>query len=212
MSCPVQSITADPGGGSDINVAPGCWAANNVDVPNLGFPFNGSGLPALDGVSYLENAYQLLTAPGQFYLDQRAGYLYYIPTPGQDMHSADVELPTLQTLVSLDGTPGHLSPVNQDAQGASYTGSWATSSGRGYGTWATTWPIRPRTVPRSPTPSPEPVWRFWVRRTPTRAASVRPWTVSRTPGSTGPRPAPPAWPSRWSTRCRACLPAAMPSR
>ena len=133
MSCPVRSITADPGGGSDITVAPSCWAANHVDVPNLGFPFNGSGLPALDGASYLENAYQLLTKPGQFYLDQQAGYLYCIPAPGQDLRSADVELPTLQTLVSLNGTPGHLSPVNQDASGASYSGAWGTSTGRGYG-------------------------------------------------------------------------------
>jgi len=133
MSCPVQNITADPGGGSDINIAPSCWSANHVNVPNLGFPFNGAGLPAFGGVSYLENAYQLLTKPGQFYLDQRTGYLYYIPAPGQNMHSADVELPTLQTLVSLNGTPGHLSPVNQNVPGASYTGAWGASSNRGYG-------------------------------------------------------------------------------
>ena len=38
MSCPVQSITAAPGGGSDINILPSCWQANNLSVPNLGFP------------------------------------------------------------------------------------------------------------------------------------------------------------------------------
>ncbi|HEV3172205.1 MAG TPA: NEW3 domain-containing protein [Actinocrinis sp.] len=134
MSCPVQSITADPAGGSDINVLPSCWAANNTHVPNLGFPFNGSGLPALSGISYVESAYQLLTRPGQFYLDQAAGCLYYIPLPGQDMYSADVELPTLQTLVGLNGTPGHLSPANQNDPGAAYAGtSWNTSTGRGLG-------------------------------------------------------------------------------
>jgi len=134
MSCPVQSITADPAGGSDINVLPSCWSANHVDVPNLGFPFNGAGLPAMDGVSYVENAYQLLSRPGQFYLDKTADRLYYIPLPGQDMYAADVELPVLQTLVSLNGTPGHLTPVPQNAPGASYTGSsWGTSAGRTYG-------------------------------------------------------------------------------
>lgn len=133
MSCPVQSITADPAGGSDINVLPSCWNGNNVNVPNLGFPFNGNGLPSMSGISYVENARQLLGQPGQFYLDKAADYLYYIPEPGQDMRSADVELPVLQTLAALDGTPGHLSPVNQNDPGAVYAGSWGTSANRSLG-------------------------------------------------------------------------------
>jgi len=133
MSCPVQSITANSAGGSDINILPSCWSGNNKDVPNLGFPFNGNGLPAMSGISYVENAYQLLSRPGQFYLDKAADYLYYIPTPGQDMRAADVELPVLQTLAALNGTPGHLSPVNQNDPGAAYAGSWATSTNRSLG-------------------------------------------------------------------------------
>jgi hypothetical protein len=65
MSCPVQSITA-VSGGADINVLPSCWSANHTHVPNLGFPYNGSGLPSMSGITYVENAYQLLTQPGQF--------------------------------------------------------------------------------------------------------------------------------------------------
>jgi hypothetical protein len=133
-SCPVQSITPAPGGGSDINILPSCWDANNVDVPNLGFPYNGSGLPAMSGISYLENAQALLTQPGQFYLDQASRYLYYIPKPGQDMATADVELPVLQSLLTLQGTPGHLAPVNQNAPGASYTGTgWQLYTDRDLG-------------------------------------------------------------------------------
>jgi alpha-galactosidase-like protein len=133
-SCPVSSITAASGGGSDINILPSCWDANNRDVPNLGFPYNGSGLPAMSGISYVENAYQLLTQPGQFYLDSSARYLYYIPEPGQDMATADVELPVQQSLLTLQGTPGHLAPVNQNAAGASYSGAgWQTYSNRGDG-------------------------------------------------------------------------------
>jgi hypothetical protein len=133
-SCPVQSITPAPGGGSDINILPSCWDANNVDVPNLGFPYNGSGLPAMSGISYVENAYQLLTQPGQFYLDQTSHYLYYIPKPGQDMATANVELPVLQSLLTLQGTPGHLTPVNQNAPGASYSGTgWQLYTDRDLG-------------------------------------------------------------------------------
>ncbi len=132
-SCPVQSITAAAGGGSDINILPSCWQANNLDVPNLGFPFNGSGLPAMSGISWVEDAYQLLTQPGQFYLDKTGRYLYYIPEPGQAMATADVELPVSQSLLTLQGTPGHLAPVNQSAAGASYSGSWQLSTNRNLG-------------------------------------------------------------------------------
>jgi hypothetical protein len=134
MSCPVRSITTAPGGGSDINILPSCWQANNRSVPNLGFPYNGAGLPAMYDISYVENAYQLLTQPGQFYLDQSGGYLYYIPRPGQRMVTADVELPVQQSLLTLQGNPGHLTPVNQNGQGASYSGTgWRRYANRGHG-------------------------------------------------------------------------------
>jgi hypothetical protein len=134
VSCPVRSITPASGGGSDINLRPSCWDANNVNVPNLGFPYNGSGLPAMSGISYVEDAYQLLTQPGQFYLDQAGHYLYYIPKPGQSMKTADVELPVDQNLLTLQGTPGHLAPVNQNDKNATYDGSgWQTYTDRGLG-------------------------------------------------------------------------------
>ena len=133
MRCPLSSITATSSGGSSLNVNPTCFTNNNTSVPNAGFPFNGSGLPALNGISWIENAYQLLTAPGQFYLDGNAGYLYYIPLTGQNMSTADVELPEQQELVDLSGTPGHLAPQLYNASGAGYSGSWAANTGRPYG-------------------------------------------------------------------------------
>lgn len=133
MRCPLASITATSSGGSSLNVNPACFADNNTDVPNASFPFNGNGLPALNGISWIENAYQLLTQPGQFYLDSAAGYLYYIPLPGQNMASADVELPQSQELVDLSGTPGHLAPQLYNASGVTYAGSWSASTDRAYG-------------------------------------------------------------------------------
>ncbi|MEY9947432.1 hypothetical protein [Kitasatospora sp. GAS1066B] len=134
MRCPLASITATSSGGSSLNVDPTCFANNNSAVPDPGFPFNGAGLPALSGVSWVENAYQLLTQPGQFYLDSQAGYLYYAPRPGEDLKTADVELPVLDTLVDLAGTPGHLAPVDDTDPGAQYSGtSWSYDSGRPYG-------------------------------------------------------------------------------
>jgi hypothetical protein len=133
LRCPLQSITGLADGGASLNVLPSCWAANNLSVPNLAFPLNGSGLPAMSGISWVENAYELLTQPGQFYLDSAAGYLYYIPRAGEDLGTADVELPVLETLVSLNGTPGHLAPQNDTDPAATYTGSWQHYTNRGYG-------------------------------------------------------------------------------
>ncbi|MER7847862.1 hypothetical protein ABTZ03_28405 [Kitasatospora sp. NPDC096077] len=133
MRCPLASITPTTGGGSSLNLDPACFRTNNTAVPNPGFPFNGAGLPALAGVSWVENAYQLLTQPGQFYLDSTAGQLYYLPRPGQDLTTADVELPVQEELLDLSGTPGHLASVNDTDPGATYTGGWGTSTGRPYG-------------------------------------------------------------------------------
>jgi len=54
-------------------VDPACFSNNNTAVANPGFPFNGAGLPSLDGVSWVDNAYELLTQAGQFYLDGAKG-------------------------------------------------------------------------------------------------------------------------------------------
>jgi len=64
MRCPLASITVPAGGGSSLNLNPACFANNNTAVPNRGFPFNGAGLPKLDAITYVENAYQLLDTPG----------------------------------------------------------------------------------------------------------------------------------------------------
>ncbi|MFF4806125.1 hypothetical protein ACFY1U_48460 [Streptomyces sp. NPDC001351] len=133
MRCPLTSITAPSGGGSSLNVDPACFRNNNTSVPNRGFPFNGAGLPKLSSITYVENAYQLLDAPGEFYLDGSAGFLYYKPRSGEDLSTADVELPTTETLLNVSGAPGHLAPVNDTDPAITYTGSWSSSSGRNLG-------------------------------------------------------------------------------
>jgi hypothetical protein len=133
MRCPLASITPSASGGSDLTVDPACWNNNHSSVPNPGFPFNGAGLPTLDGISWIENAYQLLGTPGQFYLDSAAGELYYVPRPGEDLATADVELPVAPELLDIAGTPGHLAPLNDTDWRAVYTGSWQTQGGRRFG-------------------------------------------------------------------------------
>ena len=133
LRCPVTAITAS-GTGSAFTLAQPCFGNGGAPPhPSGYFPYNGGGSPGLTSVSWLENAYELLDAPGEFYLDSAAGYLYYIPRPGENLAAADVELPTTQTLVDLAGTPGHLSPVDDTDPSVSYTGSWGYAGGRSYG-------------------------------------------------------------------------------
>jgi len=54
---------------------------------------------------YVENARELLDAPGEWYLDGLAGTLYYRPCTGEDMESAEVIAPVLAELVRFDGNP-----------------------------------------------------------------------------------------------------------
>ena len=53
---------------------------------------------------YLSNDKQLLDQPGEWYLDTQGRKLYYHPRPGEDMRTAMVEAPALETLVRVEGT------------------------------------------------------------------------------------------------------------
>jgi len=56
---------------------------------------------------YLTNAIQFLNKPGEWYLDGLNHKIYYIPRAGEDMHTAIVTVPYLQTLVKIEGTIDH---------------------------------------------------------------------------------------------------------
>jgi Right handed beta helix region len=49
--------------------------------------------------SWIENAYELLEIPGEWYLDRRSGYLYYMPRDGEDMRTAEVISPCVQDMI-----------------------------------------------------------------------------------------------------------------
>ncbi|MBN1249501.1 MAG: hypothetical protein JXC32_17700, partial [Anaerolineae bacterium] len=53
---------------------------------------------------YFENAFELLDQPGEWYLDETASTLYYKPRSGEDMTTAVVIAPMLETLVAITGT------------------------------------------------------------------------------------------------------------
>lgn len=57
------------------------------------------------GSHMIYNAYELLDTPGEFYFDRAADTLYYIPIQGENMETADVVVPRLETVVEFKGSP-----------------------------------------------------------------------------------------------------------
>ncbi len=56
---------------------------------------------------YLTNAIQFLDSPGEWYLDQRNRKVYYWPLNGENLNIADVVVPSLETLVRMEGNIDH---------------------------------------------------------------------------------------------------------
>jgi hypothetical protein len=115
--CDVSSIV-----GTSVVMQQPCWA--NGEKPSS----NKMGNPA-----WIENAYELLDSEGEWYLDRTAGYLYYKPLANENISTATVVAPVLETLVNAAGT--YATPLhNVQFYGITFAyATWLrTSTGEGY--------------------------------------------------------------------------------
>ncbi len=62
--------------------------------------FSKSGAPY-----YVENVFEALEQPGEWYLDRPSGTLYYLPLPGESIRTAQVYAPRLPHVLILKGDP-----------------------------------------------------------------------------------------------------------
>jgi hypothetical protein len=62
------------------------------------------GQEATDEVTYYENAYELIDEPGEWYLDKKANMFYYKPRAGENMDTANVTAPILESLMEVTGS------------------------------------------------------------------------------------------------------------
>jgi len=63
-------------------------------------PFNWHGTRY-----YVENVYEGLDTPGEWYLNRETGILYYYPMPDEDMEKIEATAPVLEQLVRFEGKP-----------------------------------------------------------------------------------------------------------
>ena len=54
---------------------------------------------------YVENVFEALSEPGEWYLDRPSGKLYYLPMPGEEPETAEVYAPHLTQLLSWPAKP-----------------------------------------------------------------------------------------------------------
>jgi hypothetical protein len=100
--CPLASIA-----GNVVTMAQPCWdnSTRRVMLPSGERTANLVGPMSVGKQSeYVENAFELLGTPGQFYFDRAAHVVYYVPREGEDMRTADVEMPVLERLIEADGS------------------------------------------------------------------------------------------------------------
>jgi len=68
---------------------------------------NNRGNAAHETMRFVENIFEELDAPGEWFLDSRTHTLYYYPPAGLDLRSAVVEATRLRTLVEFRGDEAH---------------------------------------------------------------------------------------------------------
>lgn len=119
---PVQSIE-----GSAITMAQPAWDNNTWGWDTVQYSL------LAESKWFLANSLSFLDRAGEWYIDPDAGKLYYKPADGVNPQELDIELPRVETLVSVGGT--YDAPVSHlEFSGLAFTGtSWlGPSSNEGY--------------------------------------------------------------------------------
>jgi hypothetical protein len=67
-------------------------------------PFCNGRASGMNGSGFVENIFEELDAPGEWYFDKTAGVLYFYPPDGTDLGSALIEVAGLETIIQFQGT------------------------------------------------------------------------------------------------------------
>lgn len=61
------------------------------------------GVQITGAPNYVENAYELMDEPGEWYFDRSAKKLYYMPEKNQDMNASEVIIPGVEEIITVTG-------------------------------------------------------------------------------------------------------------
>lgn len=111
--CRIKTITADVRQADLDMAAPGTLAADYVAIT---FKDEEAGIIIAQAKRYsrdwyfLSNSLDLLTNPGDWFLDTVNDDLYYYLRVGEDINSSEFIIPSLEQLIKIDGTVGGDNP------------------------------------------------------------------------------------------------------
>lgn len=100
----------DGGGGQKIIMLQQPYFS--LGAPEATFSSISAGAPF-----YIENAFELLDAPGEWYFNRSTGKLYYWPRDGEDLNVSEVYVPAVERLVEVKGVG-----VDEKAENLQFTG------------------------------------------------------------------------------------------
>ncbi len=104
---------SNPAGGYLHASHPGAWGGvhfvitgknKNGDVLTEGGRQNNRGSGMHEQHRYVENIFEELDAPGEWFYDRTSNMLYFFPPEGLDLANAMVEFPSSSQLIRMDGT------------------------------------------------------------------------------------------------------------
>ncbi len=125
------------------NVSSIANTAGNEKIINMRQPYfnwgteigNDGGIsyrPNYSTPFYIENAFELLDSPGEFYLNRSTDTVYYWPD-GEDMSTAEVYAPKLETLLAIQGSTIEDKVHDIDLEGITFRhGTWLRPSEMGF--------------------------------------------------------------------------------
>ena len=81
-----------------------CGDKVNITMSQPGFAWQRASVrEKVSALAYYENALELLDEPGEWYLDTHAGVVYYMPRSWENMSTAEISVPVVEELISIEG-------------------------------------------------------------------------------------------------------------
>ena len=119
----VESVTENDGN-YIVNMVPYAWEFATKTNSSK------TEITETSDLEYIENAYELLDTPGEYYINRHTGEAFYMPRQGEDITSAVTVVPMVDSLVLAEGTSTASRVMNLTFDGITFTDTtWLRPNG-----------------------------------------------------------------------------------